>query len=120
MNIIEKRKNQLRFMGIVILLLGLALSVGGVVLILNSNIGADLSVLKLIFGIVLAILGISGISFGVYFVWIANSLKATKGSIAEDNSLAKGTANMHKCENCGEQVEPGVKICAKCEENLKP
>ena len=119
MNIIEKRKSQFKFISAIILAIAVILSVVGVVLVLNSGIGKDLSVLKLIFGIILIIVGVAGIALGISLSWIANSVKATKGSIAEDN-LGKGTANMNKCENCGAEVEAGKTICAKCEENLKP
>jgi len=119
MNIIEKRKGQLKFVGILTLILGLALAITGLVLLFNSNIGADLNVLKLVVGIILIVLGVSGLGLGVALTWIAYSVKATHGSIAEDN-LGKGTVNMNKCENCGAEVEAGVKICTKCEENLKP
>lgn len=119
MNIIEKRKSQLKFVSAIVLALGVILTVTGIILLVNSGIGKDLSVVKLVFGIILTVLGVTGIGFGFAFTWVANSVKATKGSIAEDN-LGKGTVNMNKCENCGAEVEPGVKICAKCEENLKP
>ena len=119
MNIIEKRKNQLKFIGAIILALGVILAVTGVVLILTSGIGKDLSVAKLVVGIVLLVLGVAGLALGVSLSWIASSVKATNGSIAEGN-LGKGTANMNKCENCGAEVEAGVTLCAQCEENLKP
>ncbi|MBO5954856.1 MAG: zinc ribbon domain-containing protein [Clostridia bacterium] len=119
MNIIEKRTSQFKFISAIILALGVILSVVGIILLVNSGIGKDLSVIKLVFGIILIVLGLAGVGFGIAFSWIGASLKATKGSIAEDNA-AKGTVNMNKCENCGAEVEPGVKICAKCEENLKP
>ena len=119
MNMIEKRKSQLKYFGALILALGVILAVVGIILIVTSGIGKDLSVAKLIVGIILAILGILGLVFGISFSWISSSLIATKGSVAEEN-LAKGTVNMNKCKNCGAQVEAGVEICAECEENLKP
>lgn len=118
-NIIEKRKDQLRFVGAIILALGVILAVTGVVLILTSGIGKDLSVVKLVIGIILIVIGVAGLALGVSLSWIASSIKATQGSIAED-IVGKGTVNMHKCENCGAEVEPDVKLCAQCEENLKP
>lgn len=118
-NIIEKRKDQLKGLGIVLIALGVILTVVGVVLLLTCASNGDIKVVKLVLGIIFLILGLVGIGFGVAFSWVASSVKATNGSIAEDN-LGKGTANMHKCENCGAEVEEGVKICAKCEENLKP
>ena len=119
MNIIEKRKSQLKFIGAIILAFSVIIAVTGVVLILTSGIGKDLSVLKLIFGIILTVLGIAGIALGMSLTWIASAVKATKGSIAEDN-LGFGTENMHKCSNCGAKVEEGKTLCAECEENLKP
>ncbi len=119
MNIIEKRKGQLKGLGIIILALSVILSVVGVVLLLTCAMGGKLSIVKLVLGILFLIIGIAGLFLGVVFTWVASAVKATNGSIAEDN-LGKGTVNMHKCENCGAEVEEGVKICAKCEENLKP
>ena len=119
MNIIERRKSQFKFISAIILAIGVILAVTGIVLTVTSGIGKNLSALKLVFGIIFIILGVAGIGFGVAFSWIASSVKATKGSIAEDN-LGKGTVNMHKCQNCGAEVEEGVTICSKCEENLKP
>ena len=118
MNIIEKRKSQFKFVSAIIVALGVILAVAGVVLLVTCSKNG-LSVLKLVFGIILLVLGILGLGLGIVLSWISSSVKATKGSIAEDN-LGKGTVNMNKCENCGAEVEPGQKICAKCEENLKP
>ena len=114
MNIIEKRKGQLKGLGLVVLILGALMLVGGVLMLcLGSGAG------MIIGGILLAVLGLVGVIGGIFFTWISNAVVATHGSIAEGN-LGKGTVNMHKCENCGAEVEEGVKICAKCEENLKP
>lgn len=119
MNIIEKRKSQFQFVGAIILAVGVILAVTGIILIANCGFGKDISALKLVFGIILLVLGILGVVVGIVFSCTANAIKATKGSIAEDN-LGKGTVNMRKCENCGSEVEEGKTLCAKCEENLKP
>jgi len=115
MNIIEKRKGQLKGLGIALLVLGGLALVGG---ILMSVLGAP-NVLLIVFGVLLALAGIAGGVVGVIFTWTACAVKATKGSIAEDN-LGKGTVNMHKCSNCGEEIPADKTICEKCEENLKP
>lgn len=117
-NLIEKRKGQLTAIGAIAIALGVILAVVGVVLTLTSFDG-KLSVVKLVIGIILLLVGLAGLALGVYVTWVASAVKATHGSIAEDN-LGKGTVNMHKCENCGAEVEAGQTICAKCEENLKP
>jgi len=119
MNIIEKRKGQLKFIGTIILALSVILTVVGVVLALTCKASGSLSVGKLVAGIVLIVLGIAGMILGISLTWVSSAVKATQGSIAEDN-LGKGTVNMNKCENCGAEVEVGQKLCAKCEENLKP
>lgn len=113
MNIIEKRKSQLNFIGILTIAISVILAVVGIILICNSG------VLKLVFGIILMVIGFIGIGLGIFFSIMASSIKAIKGSIAEDN-LGKGTVNMNKCQNCGAEVEIGKTICDKCEENLKP
>lgn len=115
MNIIEKRKGQLKGLGVILLILGALFLVGGVLMI---ALGATNPWL-IIAGVVLSGLGVAGVIVGVIFAWVSSAVKATSGSIAEDN-LGKGTVNMHKCENCGVEVEEGVKICAKCEKNLQP
>ena len=119
MNIIEKRKSQFKFISAIIISIAVILTVVGVVLMLTCGIGKDLSILKLVFGILLIVVGVLGLGVGIYLSIIAYSVKATKGSIVEDNA-GKGTVNMHKCENCGAEIEEGKTICAKCEENLKP
>lgn len=114
MNIIEKRKGQLKGLGLITLILGALMLVGGVLMLcLGSGAG------MIIGGILLAVLGLVAVVGGIVFTWVSNAVVATHGSIAEGN-LGKGTVNMHKCENCGAEVDEGVKICAKCEENLKP
>lgn len=118
-NIIEKRKGQLSFIGIISIALAVIAGVAGIILLITCANGEGISVIKLVFGIILAVIGLAGLIFGIFITWMASSVKATQGSIAEDN-LGKGTVNMHKCENCGAEVEAGKTICAKCEENLKP
>ena len=75
--------------------------------------------LLLVFGILVGIIGAAGVVLGVVVTFTSSAVKATNGSVAEEN-LGIGTANMHKCKNCGVQLEEEKEICAKCEENLKP
>ena len=114
MNIIEKRKGQLKTLGIILLAIAAAALIGGILMCaLSAN------AILIVIGVVLILLAVAGAVVGVIFTWVSSAVKATQGSIAEDN-LGIGTVNMHKCENCGVAVEEGVKICKKCEENLKP
>ena len=117
MNIIEKRKGQLKWLGLALIIIGLLAVAGGIVMLVFS-VAEKIKVVMLVCGILLIIFGIVGGLIGIPFVWTASAIKATNGSIAEDN-LGKGTVNMHKCENCGAEIEDGKTICAKCEENLR-
>ncbi len=119
MNIIEKRKGQLKMLGIMIIILSSLMAIGGIVMVSLCGISGKLNIALLVVGILLIFMGLVLLGFGIVFGWVSSAVKATKGSIAQDN-LGKGTVNMHKCENCGAEVEAGTKICAKCEENLKP
>ena len=118
MNIMEKRKEQLKLVNIIVIAISVILLVTGIILTVNGT-SANLSVLKIVFGIILILLGLVGLGIGIYMSIITSAVKATEGSIAETNSV-KGTVNMNKCKNCGAEVEKGVEICSTCEENLKP
>jgi len=118
MNINEKRKSQLRLVSTAIIAIAVIFAVTGIILTVAST-NEGLNILKLVFGIIFIILGVAGLVTGIAMSIVTSAVKATNGSIAED-IVGKGTVNMHKCENCGAQVEEGKKICAKCEENLKP
>ncbi|MBE7073986.1 MAG: hypothetical protein E7379_02735 [Clostridiales bacterium] len=118
MNIIEKRKGQLKGLGIGLLVLSLIALAGGIAMMVIAcketvNVGL------LIGGILLLISGIAFTIIGIIFTWTGSAVKATQGSIAEEN-FAKGTVNMHKCSNCGKEIPEDKAICEECEENLKP
>ena len=89
--------------------------VGGIVMLALAKNSVGL----IIGGVLLLVVGVVGVICGVVFTWTASAVKATHGSIAEDN-LGKGTVNMHKCSNCGVEIPAERTICEKCEENLKP
>ena len=118
MNIIEKRKKQLKLFAGIVLFLATACAIVGLALLITCKPASGLSVAKLVVGIILMVLALFGFGFGIFFMCMANSVQATKGSIAEEN-LGHGTVNMHKCSNCGAEVKKGEDICAKCKENLK-
>ena len=88
-------------------------------MIVVSAVSQAINIALLIIGIVLCFGGIAGAVIGIIFTWTANAVKATNGSIAEEN-LGKGTVNMHKCSNCGKEIAEDKTICEECEENLKP
>ncbi|MBQ8444736.1 MAG: hypothetical protein IJX25_05240 [Clostridia bacterium] len=119
MNIIEKRKGQLKGLGIGLLVLGVVLALVGIVMTVLGAVAEKTNALLIVFGILIAILGVVGLVIGFIFLTTANAVKATNGSIAEEN-LGMGTTNMHKCSNCGVEIPKDRTICEKCEENLKP
>ncbi|MBQ8908730.1 MAG: zinc ribbon domain-containing protein [Clostridia bacterium] len=115
MNLIEKRKSQLKNLGIILLVISALALVGGILMLALAKGSAGL----IIGGIVLLVAAVAGVVVGVIFTWTSSAVQATQGSIAEGN-LGKGTVNMHKCSNCGVEIPEERTICEKCEENLKP
>ena len=112
MNKIEKGKTALIVLGIISLICCVALLVLGITMVTTCYIDESLNVVRLVFGIIFIALFIPLAIIGVYFTWVGAVLKATKGSIAEDN-LGKGTANKALCNNCGAELH-GEKCCPNC------
>lgn len=74
-----------------------------------------LGIVLIIIGSLLAITFLGGFVYGFILYFTGKSLVAINGgSVAEDNSLAKGTINMTKCSNCGEPLSKDDKFCGKC------
>ncbi len=119
MNKVQKGKTQLLVLVIICITIGLCLLIGGIVCTVKniSNMTQDniaSSIFLVILGIVLALCGITSIGFSTYWLFIALSLKATKGNIADKNEVANKTVNMEKCPNCGEEVNSTDLVCGKC------
>lgn len=113
MNRIQKGKAGLVALGIISLVLSIVFLILGIVMVVGSVSNIEsLNVIKLVFGIIFIILFIPLLLVGIYFTWVGLALKATKGSIAEDN-LGKGTVNMQLCNNCGSELN-GDKYCPNC------
>lgn len=123
MNIIQKGKRQLIWLGVIVLILALAFLGGGIALIV-AGAGAiaesaiTVGVFEIIFGVVAILLGMIGAILAVVFLWTAGAMKATQGNISEDN-LGIGTINMIKCPNCGTAVKDGEEFCSNCGKSLK-
>ena len=116
MNSIKKGKKQLYSFAFTLLLAGVVLFASGVVMTVLSLLN-EVNVFVLVFGIIFTVLSTVAIGLGIFFIIMSKAVKATDGSIAEDN--IEGTVNIHKCSNCGQEIEEGKNICAECEENLK-
>ena len=122
MNRIEKGKSGLIGLGIISLVLAVLSVGGGIWLIVwaSNNLALGVTagnIIGLTGGIVLVLLGLLIVYFGIHFVWLGGAIKATKGSIADDNE-AIGTINMQKCPNCGSEVSPEDKVCGNCGSSL--
>ncbi|MBR1925477.1 MAG: zinc ribbon domain-containing protein [Clostridia bacterium] len=119
MNVIEKGKKQLIGLSVTIIVVSLAFLAGGVFLIVSGAIGISESayavgiVLKMVFGVILILLGIVGLGAGIVMVWTGGAIKAKYGSIMEGN-LGFGTVNMQKCPKCGSQIKEDEKFCGIC------
>ncbi len=115
MNRIEKNKTALIVISIISLLIGVCSTVGSVFLLISGF--TDMTVVLIVFGFILAFLGLGLILFGIYYLWIGCALKATKGSIAVDNSIAMNRQNK-VCPKCGSTNTPNVDTCQVCGEKL--
>lgn len=120
MNKIKQNKGLLMGLGIVCLVLSIGFLIGGVALLVGgikgiSDTASAGNILKIVFGAIMALLGIPTLIFGIQATWVAGSLKATEGSIKEGN-IAKegGTVNMIKCDKCGTERKPEDTQCSEC------
>lgn len=114
-NKIQKSKYGLIGLGIILSIIAAACVVLAV--ICTTAGGVDNRWWLWIIAAVLYVLALAGIILGIVFVWTGSVLKATKGSLKEDN-LAIGTANMEKCPNCGSEVKAEDTHCGNCGANL--
>ncbi|MDD6302185.1 MAG: hypothetical protein PUA56_02595 [Bacillales bacterium] len=121
-NRIEKQKHLLIGLSIAAIVLGLAAFGGGLTLgimqiIKTISTKEYIRIVLVVLGFVLAFIGGASVVFGIYYVWIGSSVKATKGSIAEDN-LSKGSVNGKVCPKCGCTNTPDVDKCQVCGADL--
>lgn len=124
-NRIEKEKGFLIALSVIALILGLSAVVGGIVIIANNVASltstdtevTSASIVSLVFSIILLFCGALLGAFGVRYLWIGLSIKATKGSVAQDN-LSKGTPNGKVCPKCGCTNTPDSTVCTSCGEKL--
>ena len=124
MNSIQKKKGALIGLAIGILVVGILALVGGIILIVfgAKNLGDEniaYGITLLIFGIILALGGLLGMAWGIRYIWVGSAVKATKGSIAEDN-LAKSnqSSSIIKCPKCGCTNAVNNVECSNCGEPL--
>ena len=123
MNRIERNKKALIGLSIGIIVLGVIFQAVGIMLTVFGGRGLAQTgakagaIVELVFGIIMILLGPVGVCFGIVTTWTGSALKATQGSIAEDN-LGKGTVNMRKCQICGEEISGDDSFCPVCGNSL--
>ena len=123
MNRIERNKKVLVGLSIGIIVLGLIFQGVGIMLTVFGGRGLAQTgakagaIIELVFGIIMILLGLVGVCFGIVTTWTGSALKATQGSIAEDN-LGKGTVNMNKCQICGTEISGDETFCPNCGNSL--
>ena len=121
-NKIEKQKGGLLALSIVSIVLGVLSLVGGILLIVfgAKSVSGEVAkgVVMLVFGILLVLLGLFLVPLGLYMLFIGASVKATKGSLKEDNIAINGTVNMKKFKKCGHEVSENDLFCPKCGASL--
>lgn len=123
MNRIEKGKKWLVGISITIIVLSLVFQGVGIMLTVFGGKGLATAsvkagaIVELVIGIIMILLGLVGVGFGIAFTWTGAALKATNGSVAEDN-LGKGTVNMKKCPYCGTEIAGEETFCANCGNSL--
>ena len=123
LNNIEKKRSALRALGIISLIFGLGAVVGGIFMIISgvTNIGTSnqtTGIILLVFCIILAILSVLAVIWGVYATWVGFSIKATRGTIAEDDE-AKGSQNTKRCPKCGAINTANSTECQVCHTPLE-
>lgn len=125
MNRAQKGKTGLIVLSIISILLGIGCLIGGIVMIINGakngmNDGKLVTTILLIaFGSIIAIVGLPLVAFGVVYIWTGASLIATKGTVSENNEVAKGNTGNKKCSKCGATNTKDSTVCQVCGEPLE-
>ena len=114
-NKIEKQKGVVIGFGVLALVLALVSFIFGIVLLatMAGKEGASL-VLHIAFGIILVLLGLFLIVVGVRIVWIGGALKATHGSLAQENLAHEKNATTKICPKCGCTNGADSTECTSC------
>jgi len=114
-NKIEKQKGVLIGFGIFALVAALACIIIAIVLLatMAGKEGASL-ILHIVFGIILFLLGGFCLVVGIRIVWIGGALKATHGSLAQENLAHEKNATTKVCPKCGCTNSADATECTSC------
>ncbi len=115
----EKRygKSQLLIVAIIVMLVSLAMLIGGIALFVNGCLsdGVINIIWKIVLGIILALFGgtLGWVSIMMLFTGIS-MIKVKDGNVKDVGNSGMGTVNILKCDKCGESLEEGSTFCPKC------
>ena len=115
-NKIEKQKGVVIGFGIACFVMNIISIIFGILLLKASGKEGATLVLHIVFGIILILLAILLLVLGIRIIWVGSAIKATNGSISEEN-LAKGdgTNNAKKvCPKCGCTNTLDATECSNC------
>jgi len=117
---LQTNKKHLKIFSFIILLLAIGAIVGSVFLFIafSNNLAngeTASAVISIIFGIILAILGLTGLFFAIIALFVSAGMINTKGSV-RDGNRAIGTENAQLCSKCGRTLEENDAFCKACGE----
>ena len=118
MNKIEKGKKTLKNLSILSFVVNVAaVIIGAVFMVLGALALGDGKILQgiieLVIGVGFCAISIISLIIGVVSGATSSSIKATQGSIVEDN-LGHGTANAILCSKCGNVLNADDEFCPNC------
>lgn len=110
-----ERKHLMTF-AVLVILLSLALLGGGIAMVVLGATSSVVSkiILMCIIGGLLIILSSIGCVIGMIMFFTAKSMIKVKHGNVKDGNTAIGTANVLKCNKCGEELPDNAKFCSKC------
>lgn len=117
---LQTNKTHLKVFSVIILILAIGAIVGSVFLFIGVSgkfaSGATTGgVLSIIFGVILAILGLIGLLFSIVALFVSAGMINTKGSV-RDGNRAIGTDNANLCSKCGRVLAKDDAFCKGCGE----
>ncbi len=109
-------KGTLTIFSLVLIVLSLAMLAGGIVLLVFGcrSQEAGKMALKIIFGIILIVLGLVGGGFSLPMLFVALSMPNVDEGSVKDGNRAIGTANALLCSKCGREIPENTVFCTNC------
>lgn len=117
---LQTNKTHLKLFSFIILILAIGAIVGAVFLFISysgkfANQETASAIISLILGIIVALLGLTGLFFSIVALFVSAGMINTKGSV-RDGNRAIGTENVHLCSKCGRPLSENDAFCKSCGE----